>query len=281
MTKEIIDPASPIIAFKGFDKNMQCRGLQYEVGKTYEHKGEVKACNQGFHVCENPFDVWTYYPPTDGNKFAEVAIAGAVDRHGEDSKIAAASLTVSAALTFPQFVGKAISWLIGHCGKDTESKAAQSGSYSKAAQSGASSKAAQSGASSKAAQSGYKSTAAQSGDSSTAAQSGASSTAAQSGASSTAAQSGSYSTAAQSGSYSKAASIGANSVAASIGHDCQAAAGPDGWIVLAYWRDGKPVHVKAAKTGGPEGVKPNRFYALDKDGHFVDCGEVPADFCSL
>ena len=47
--------------FKGFDKEMKCQGFQFEVGKTYEHEGEVKLCNRGFHFCKNPLDTLDYY----------------------------------------------------------------------------------------------------------------------------------------------------------------------------------------------------------------------------
>lgn len=49
-------------AYKGFDKNMQCHGFQFEEGKTY-HEDEAELCKRGFHACENPLDVFGYYSP--------------------------------------------------------------------------------------------------------------------------------------------------------------------------------------------------------------------------
>ena len=49
-----------IIAYKGFDKNLCCRGFQFKVGKEYEQQGEIKCCENGFHACTNPFDVLNF-----------------------------------------------------------------------------------------------------------------------------------------------------------------------------------------------------------------------------
>ena len=46
-----------IKSFKGFNKDLKCRGFQYEIGKEYEEK-EAKACHSGFHACEHPLDVF-------------------------------------------------------------------------------------------------------------------------------------------------------------------------------------------------------------------------------
>ena len=33
-----------IIAYKGMDSNMQCRGMQYEVGKEFSVDGKIECC---------------------------------------------------------------------------------------------------------------------------------------------------------------------------------------------------------------------------------------------
>ena len=135
-----------ITAFKGFDKNLQCRGYQFEIGKTHTHEGEVEACSSGFHSCENPFDVLNYYPliSDDGslNRFAAVKASGTISRHDGDSKIASASLLVEAELKMPEFISAAITWVKAAC--STEETAA-SGDSSQLAASGDSSKLAASG----------------------------------------------------------------------------------------------------------------------------------------
>ena len=72
--------------YKGFDKDLKCRNYQYEVGKEYEHNGDVKACSSGFHCCENPYDVLDYYPIVDEkgnlNRFCEVEGSGSKDQDG-------------------------------------------------------------------------------------------------------------------------------------------------------------------------------------------------------
>jgi hypothetical protein len=91
-----------IIAYKGFDKNMKCRGFQYAVGKTYTHNGPVKICESGYHACENPIDVYAYYDP--GNSiFCEVRLSGKMERSKDDSKIAAEVLTIIRILSSSEF----------------------------------------------------------------------------------------------------------------------------------------------------------------------------------
>ena len=161
---ETTTTVGPIRAYKAFDKNLQCRGFQFEVGKTYEHDGQVKACESGFHACENPLDVWSYYPID--SRYAVVELGGDVSRHDDDSKIAAARITISAEIALPQIISDGVAYLTGLC-KDAfalKPGADASGGGSKLAASGNYSQLAASGNYSKLAASGYGSQLAASGD---------------------------------------------------------------------------------------------------------------------
>ena len=99
-----------IIAFKGFDQNLQCRGHQFEVGQTYKLAGDIVVCERGFHACEHPLNVFDYYPPTL-SRYAEVQLGGTLSRHGGDTKIAATEITIKAELKIPDLVARAIKWV--------------------------------------------------------------------------------------------------------------------------------------------------------------------------
>ena len=148
-----------IVAYKAMKQDFTCRGFQFEIGRTYEYQGRVTACESGFHACENPLDMWSYYDLTD-SKFCAVELSGEISRHGDDSKIAAGRITVKAEIGLPQIITDAVRWIMDLC-KDVKegSDAVQSASgySSKLAASGDSSKLAASGDSSKLAASGKKS----------------------------------------------------------------------------------------------------------------------------
>ena len=121
-----------IISYKGFDKDLKCRDFRFEVGKTYTHSGSVAVCESGFHACENPWDVLSYYNVVD-SRFCAVSQSGDLQRHGDDSKIASASITISAELKLPEFVKACVDWLLKTCSAGTE---AASGTASQLAASG-------------------------------------------------------------------------------------------------------------------------------------------------
>ena len=81
--------------YKGFNKDMTCRGFQYEEGKEYKHDGEVKACNEGFHACEDPIDCFSYYAPST-SVYHEVEQSGDISKDGDDTKVASSVIKVGA-----------------------------------------------------------------------------------------------------------------------------------------------------------------------------------------
>ena len=242
-----------IIAYKGFDKNWKCRGYQYEIGKTYEHEGKVEACESGFHSCENPLDVLAYYDISSGSKYALVKASGEISKNDDrDTKIASSKITIEVELNIHELLKSGFEWVMNKIfAKHKQVLNDQS----------------------TAATSGYQSTAATSGDKSTAATSGYQSTAATSGDWSTAATSGYQSTAATSGDWSTAIASGKNSVAIAFGSEAKSKAVDGSAIVCCYFdNSGELIHIRASKVG-KNGIKPDTWYTLNKDGDFVEVSD--------
>ena len=99
-----------IIAYKGFDKNLKCRDYQYEIGKTFEHDGAVKVCGSGFHACEYPLDVFSYYLPSN-SRFAIVKMHGETSKDSDDTKIASAKITIETEIKLPEIINRAVDWI--------------------------------------------------------------------------------------------------------------------------------------------------------------------------
>jgi hypothetical protein len=156
-----------IIAYKGFDKDWKCRDFQFELGQTYTHDGPVALCQSGFHACEQPMDVFGYYPLGE-SKYAQVELGGVTDQKEGDTKRVGKSLVLKVSLDIAGLVKAQIEWVRKHA----DGKSIAEGRKSRAASSGDCSSAASSGYSSSAASSGYSSSAASSGDCSSAASSG-------------------------------------------------------------------------------------------------------------
>ena len=241
-----MNTGKPIISYKAFDANMKCRDFQFVVGETYTHIGKIKACDSGFHACENPLDVLSYYNLCD-SRFAVVEQSGEIDRDAEDSKIASAVIMIKAELCLPEFIKSAIDWMLRATQKDKSNTALGDGS--KLAASGNGSKLAASGNDSKLAASGYGSQLAASGYGSQLA------------------ASGNDSKLAASGNDSKLAASGYGSIAMAAAIECKARAAAGGCIALTRW-DGKRYRVSVGYVG--EGLKADTWYELDSSGKFVE-----------
>ena len=78
--------------YKGMNSNMQCRGMKYEVGKTFHADGKIEVCDNGLHFCVRLTDVFDYYEHDNGNRYFEVEASGIIDSDGKKS--AASELTI-------------------------------------------------------------------------------------------------------------------------------------------------------------------------------------------
>ena len=99
----------PIKGVKGFNVGLKCRGFQYEIGKDY---GEptAKVCESGFHFCESPLDVFSYYPPAE-SEYAEVKGSGQIDKHGDDSKVACTKIHIVAKIGLVAMVNASVKFI--------------------------------------------------------------------------------------------------------------------------------------------------------------------------
>ena len=295
-------------AYKGFDKDLKCRGFQYEIGKEYEEK-EAEACEKGFHACENPLEVFRYYPPCDGNRYCEVEQDGELSKHGGDSKVASTKIKIGVELGLKGLIQAGVSFILdkvnwkadaatntdaqsaavnlGYRSAATNtgdlsaamntgdrSAAVNTGDYSAVVNSGDYSAAMNTGYRSAAVNSGFQSAAVNSGIGSAAVNSGIQSAAVNSGFQSAAVNSGTRSAAVNSGTGSAAEVSNGDSVAIVTGYNSKAKAGLGSAIVIAERGDwnGKTYplnNIKAAIVDG-EKIKADTWYTL-KNGEFVGC----------
>ena len=271
-----------IFGFKGFDKNLKCIGFQYEVGKTYEHEGKVKCCKQGFHFCENPFDVFGYYSPSE-SRYCAVEGSGKVDQDEDDSKVAVSKLHISAEIGLKGIIEAGVKFILDKVNwKDNKesntgdhsaatntgdhSAATNTGYYSAATNTGYHSAATNTGDRSAATNTGYHSAATNTGYYSAATNTGDRSAATNTGDRSAATNTGDHSAATNTGDRSVSIVEGKDSVAIVTGKDSKAKGALGCWIVLTERGDWNgetyPIfEVKAFKVDG-EKIKTDTFYQL-------------------
>lgn len=101
-------------AYKGFDKDLKCRGRQYTEG-VEDHVSDVaRLCKEGVHACERPLDVFEYYDPAD-SVYHEVELAGVLDENKEGSKICGTDIKVKGKLDIAGLVKAQIEYTKFHC----------------------------------------------------------------------------------------------------------------------------------------------------------------------
>ncbi|EOF5129488.1 hypothetical protein ACK1TG_003154 [Salmonella enterica] len=248
MTKEIV-------TFKGFNKDLKCRDFQFEIGKTFHHDGKVEACGSGFHACECPFDVFSYYSPAD-SRFAETISFGITDREEDgDTKIASASITIKAELTLPQFIQRGIEWIWSKIDKSLEqqimcgnwSAATNTGDWSAATNTGNWSAATNTGNWSAATNTGNRSAATNTGNWSAATNTGDWSAATNTGDWSAATNTGNWSAATNTGNRSAATNTGNRSAATNTGNR-SAATNTGDWSAATNTGDWSAAEVSGSQS---------------------------------
>ena len=217
-------------AFKGFNKDLTCRGYQYEEGKEF-HTERAECCDTGFHACEYPLDCFGYYDPAH-SVFHEVELSGEMDKSGDNTKVCATDIKIGARLSIAGLVKMAIDFTMSKVNKEAGSDerhgfASATGDY------GASSATGNCGASSA---TGYK------GASSATGYKGASSATGDYGASSATGNCGASSATGNCGASSATGYKGASSVsdptgvAVAWGHEARAKGCKGAHLILSDWK---------------------------------------------
>ena len=269
-----------IKSYKAFDKNMQCRGFQYEVGKEYEMNGEIKCCDRGFHACKSTMEVWDHYDMLN-SRFAEVEQSGKIDEEGNSTKVCSSRIKIKAELKLADIIKVGVEWLkdITSPSKfktdgalndngDRNKQIGSSGYFAKIGSSGESAKIGSSGESAKIGSSGDS---AQIGSSGYFAKIGSSGESAKIG------SSGDFAKIGSSGYSAQIDSTGEDSVIMCAGKGSKAKAKAGSWITLSEWKwnDKKnryvPVCVKTEYVDG-NNIKADTWYQLKK-GEFVEVTE--------
>ena len=217
-------------AFKGFNKDLTCRGYQYEEGKEF-HTERAECCDTGFHACEYPLDCFGYYDPAH-SVFHEVELSGEMDKSGDNTKVCATDIKIGARLSIAGLVKMAIDFTMSKVNKEAGSDerhgfASATGDY------GASSATGDCGASSA---TGYKGASSATGDY------GASSATGNCGASSATGYKGASSATGNCGASSATGYKGASSVsdptgvAVAWGHEARAKGCKGAHLILSDWK---------------------------------------------
>ena len=116
-------------AYKGFNRDMTCRGFKFEEGKEYEQSGEIKVCENGFHACERPLDCFAYYSPVE-SVYHEVELNGEISKANDDTKIASRKIKIGAQLNIAGLVKAQFEYVKENTTtENTDPKTANAGDY--------------------------------------------------------------------------------------------------------------------------------------------------------
>ena len=256
-------------AYKGFDKDLKCRGFQYEIGEEYSGPNP-KVCEVGFHACEMPLDVLNYYPPSS-SRYCVVEQSGATDKDVYDSKVASERIKINAEIGIPGLVKAQLEWVKEKIGFDDAVKRADNSPNERATgYSGAASATGYSGAASA---TGYSGAASATGDRGAASATGYRGAASATGDRGAASATGYRGAASATGYRGAASATGTGCVALACGYESKALGALGNAIVCCErgpWNgETYPlIAIKAAIVDG-DTIKADTWYTL-KNGEFVE-----------
>ena len=261
-------------AYKGFNKDMTCRGFQFKEGETYEEK-EAELCKSGFHACEKPLDVFAYYAP--GNSiYHEVELNDVSEKRSDDSKVCAKKIKIGAELSINSLVKAHVEYVKEHINKSIpastntgnrsastntgfQSASTNTDDYSASTNTGDYSASTNTGNRSASTNTGNRSASTNTGD-----YSASTNTGFQSASTNTGFQSASTNT----GDYSSSEVSGDKSIAIAFGRNSKARGAIGCWIVIAEHDNDGPKDVRCFHVDG-ENVKADTWYFL-KDGELTE-----------
>lgn len=263
-------------AYKGFNRDMTCRGFQYAEGEMY-HTDTAELCESGFHACKYPLDVLAYYPPSS-SVYHEVELDEVSDECEDDSKVCAKTIRVGARMDIASLVKASVEYIISKCNKscrkhvtvdqgvapaeDDQSVAYVTGNYSAASATGDQSAALATGDYSAASTTGCQSVTSVTGYQSVATTTGERSVAF---------TEGNYSAALVTGYRSMASADSPTAIAVAWGLKGRAKGVLGAYIVCTEWKEGKLICAKMAQVDGVT-IKADIYYVL-VDGNFVEMDE--------
>ena len=100
-------------AYKGFNKDLTCRGFQFEIGKEYE-EDSAKLYNKGFHACEYPLDCFSHYPPNK-SRYCEVELEDNGERESGSTKVCGEKIKIGAEIGIKGLIEAAFEYIKEHC----------------------------------------------------------------------------------------------------------------------------------------------------------------------
>lgn len=291
--------------YKGFNKELKCRNMQFEVGKEeFSVDGRLELCENGLHFCKFPLDVVKYYDFND-SRFAEVeSIGEVVDNNldedpDKDSKVCTNKLKLCTELGISGLIEATIDYINENVDNSKEQKlmepeneieddknainygsvadnkgekslAGSTGEGSSAINTGICSIASNTGVKSFATNTGHNSRANNIGNDTVATNTGSFSSAINTGDKGAAIVTGICSAATNTGDNSAANATGEKSIAVALGYNAIAKGTLGNWLVLAEWmcdglNDGCTIKDVQSFKVDGNTILPDTFYKL-KDG---------------